>query len=48
MDTTYKIAIIAVILVLLLIIKGIYDERRYKQRLFQRLKNTWGSPSREE
>ncbi len=48
MDTTYKIAIIAVILVLLLIVKGIYDERKYKQRLFLRLKNTWGSPSRDE
>lgn len=48
MDTTYKIAVIAVILVLLLIVKGIYDERKYKQRLFLRLKNTWGSPSRDE
>lgn len=48
MDTTYKIAIIAVILVLILIIKGIYDERSYKQKLFMRLKNTWGSPSRDE
>ena len=35
MDTTYKIAIIAVILVLLLIIKGVYDERQYKQRLLK-------------
>lgn len=48
MDTTYKIAIIAIILVLLLIIKGIYDERSYKKRLFMRLKNTWGCPSRDE
>lgn len=44
MDTTYKIVIVAILIVVLLIIKGIYDEKRYRQRLYLRLKNTWGQP----
>ena len=48
MDLSYKIAAVVIIIVLFLIIKGIYDEKKYKQRLYLRLKNSWGKPSRQE
>lgn len=48
MDTTYKITLIAVLAVVFLICKGIYDERKYRQWLYKHLKNSWGKPSREE
>lgn len=48
MDVSYKIAAVVVIIILFLVIKGIYDGKRYKQRLYLRLKNSWGSPSRQE
>ncbi len=48
MDLSYRIAAVVIIIILFLIIKGIYDEKRYKQRLYLRLKNSWGNPSRQE
>lgn len=48
MDLSYKIAAVVIIIVLFLIIKGIYDEKKYKQRLYLRLKNSWGKLSRQE
>mgnify|MGYP001118038466 FL=1 len=48
MDLSYRIAAFVIIIILFLVIKGIYDEKRYKQRLYLRLKNSWGNPSRQE
>ncbi len=48
MDLSYRIAAVVIIIILFLVIKGIYDEKRYKQRLYLRLKNSWGNPSRQE
>ncbi len=48
MDTTYKITIIAILLVIFLICKGVYDERKYRHRLYKHLKDSWGKPSRKE
>lgn len=45
MDITIKVTIAAVILLLLIIFKIKYDEKKYKERLINRLKNTWGVPS---
>lgn len=48
MDLSYRIVAVVVIIILFLVIKGVYDEKRYKQRLYLRLKNSWGNPSRQE
>lgn len=48
MDNTYIITFVVVILILLLIIKGIYDDKKYRQKLYTHIKNTWGQPSRKE
>ncbi len=48
MDLSYRIAAVVIIIILFLVIKGIYDEKRYKQRLYLRLKNSWGNLSRQE
>ena len=48
MDLSYRIAAVVIIIILFLVVKGIYDEKRYKQRLYLRLKNSWGNPSRHE
>lgn len=48
MDTTYKITLIAILAVVFLLCKGIYDERQYRRRLYKRLEETWGKPARQE
>lgn len=48
MDVTYKVVIAVIIILVFLIAKGIFDERVYRNRLYNRLKNTWGQPARDE
>lgn len=48
MDISLKIAIGTIIVLSLIIIKGVLDNRKYKKNLYARLKNTFGQPSREE
>ena len=48
MDTSIKIAIVTVIILILVIVKIIYDEKKYIERLTSRLKRTWGMPTRNE
>lgn len=44
-DITYEITIFAVLAVILLVVKGIYDEKKYRRQLYNHLKNTWGQPT---
>lgn len=48
MDTTIKITFIALAVIIFIIVKIIYDNWKYKERLAIRLKCTWGMPARDE
>lgn len=48
MDISIKIVIVAVIVLILVGAKIIYDEKKYIEKLTSRLKRTWGMPSRNE
>jgi len=47
-NISYEITAIIVLVVICLSAKGIYDDRMYKKRLYNRLKNTWGKPTEKE
>lgn len=48
MDISVKVVLITIVIIVLVICKIIYDEKKYKNRLIARLKNTWGMPVRNE
>ncbi len=48
MDYLPEIIIVAILVIALLVIKSVRDDRMYKKRLTQRLQQNWGLPSRSE
>lgn len=48
MDNSIKITIGAIIILVLVVIKVVYDEKKYMEKLTSRLKRTWGQPTRQE
>ena len=47
-DTSVKIVIAVFVILVLIIAKIIYDEKKYIEKLTDRLKKTWGMPTRQE
>ena len=48
MDNSIKITIGVIIILVLVVIKVVYDEKKYMEKLTSRLKRTWGQPTRQE
>lgn len=48
MDNSIKITIGVIIILVLVVIKVVYDEKKYMEKLTSRLKRTWGQPTRKE
>ena len=47
-DISVKIVIAVCVLLILVIAKIVYDEKKYIEKLTNRLKKTWGMPTRQE
>ena len=47
-DISAKIVIAVCVLLILVIAKIVYDEKKYIEKLTNRLKKTWGMPTRQE